>query len=196
MGRTVRRRRRQSRRHRQIRRRLTDPQSTGDVQINVVRVQPQPAARFQHRQQHRQPPAIPPDHRPARRSAGVRRQQRLHLHQHRARTLQPGEHRTARDIAPPLRQKQRRGIGNLRQTDIGHLKHADFVGGAKAVLHPAQNTELMPAVAFKIQHRIHHVLQHPRPGDRALFGHMPNQDQRKPLQLGHPDQLETTGANL
>ena len=33
-------------------------------------------------------------------------------------------------------------------------------------------------IAFEIQHGIDDVLEHARPGDRALLGHVPDQDAR------------------
>ena len=93
----------------------------------------------QHRQQHVQPAALPADHGTPRRRSGVRRQQRLHLQQHRPRALQPGEHGTPGDVAPTLGQEQRRRVRHFRQAAIGHLEHADLVGGAVAVLGGAQD---------------------------------------------------------
>jgi hypothetical protein len=50
---------------------------------------------------------------------------------------------------------------------VGHLEDADLVGGAEAVLHRAQDAELVAALALEIQRRIDHVLQHAGAGDRA-----------------------------
>ena len=88
------------------------------------------------------------------------------------------------------------GLATSASPRAGHLEHADLVGGAEAVLHPAQDAELVAAIAFEMQHHVHHVLQHARPGDVALLGHMPDQHQRETLRLRGADQLEGRRAHL
>ena len=142
-----------------------------------MRAEPQSAARLQHREQHRQAAAVPADHRAARRAAGLGASSACtststgRVPSSPANTALPG------DVAAPLGEEQRRRVGDLGQAALGHLEHADLVGGAEAVLHRAQDAELMAAVAFEIQHGVHHVLQHARPGDGALLGDVADQDQ-------------------
>ena len=71
------------------------------------------------------------------------------------------------------------GLATSARPAVGHLEHADLVGGAEAVLDRAQDAELVAAVAFEIQHRVHHVLQHARPGERAVLGDVADQHQRE-----------------
>ena len=54
----------------------------------------------------------------------------------------------------------------------------------------------MAAVAFEIQHRVDHVLQHARTGDGAVLGDVADQHQREFARLGELDQLEAGGAHL
>ena len=54
----------------------------------------------------------------------------------------------------------------------------------------------MPAIAFEIERRIHHMFQHTRPGQRAFLGDMPHQHQRKAACLGQPDQFSRASAHL
>ncbi len=70
----------------------------------------------------------------------------------------------------PLGEEHRRGVRHLGQAGALHLEDADFVGAAEAILVRAEDAEGVPALALEVQHRVHHVLQHPRPGDGALFG--------------------------
>ena len=93
-------------------------------------------------------------------------------------------------------EKQGRRVGHLDQAMIAHLEDADLVGGAKAVLDRAQDAELMPALALEIEHGIDHVLEHPRPGDDALFGHVADENQDETTPLRQPDQFLRRGADL
>ena len=65
-----------------------------------------------------------------------------------------------------------------------HLEDAYLVRGAKAVLDAAQQAVGMEALALQVEHHIHHVLQHARPGNRALFGHVPHEEDGRVLGLG------------
>ena len=58
----------------------------------------------------------------------------------------------------------------------GHLEDADLVGRAEAVLHRAQDAELMAALAFEIEHRIDQMLDRLGPGDLAVLGDVADQD--------------------
>ncbi len=99
-------------------------------------------------------------------------------------------------MAPALGQKQRARIGHLGQAAISHFEHADLVGGAEPVLGAAQDAELVAAIAFEMQHRIHHVLQHTRACQGALFRHVPHQNQAEAALLGQPDQFEPRRPHL
>ncbi len=57
-------------------------------------------------------------------------------------------------------------------------KQTDLQRAAEAVLHPPHHPVAVVAIALEIQHRIDHVLQQPRPGQRPLLRHMAHQDQR------------------
>ena len=51
-------------------------------------------------------------------------------------------------------------------------------------------------VALKIEHRVHHVLQHAGPGQRALFGHMAHQHHGGATGLGRAREVRRTLAHL
>ena len=181
---------------REVGRRLADPQAAGDVEIDLVAGERQPAAGLQHRQQHGEAAASQPT--TARRgvASGEGDDQRLDLHQHRPRALDAGEHGGAGDAAAPLRQEQGGGVGHLLQAALGHLEHADLVGRAEAVLDRAQDAELVAALALEIEHGVDHVLEHARAGDLAVLGDVADQHQDEAALLGEADQLGRGAAHL
>jgi sodium/hydrogen exchanger family protein len=152
--------------------------------------------RFEHRQQHGEPPAVPADDGAPGRAAGVGREQGLDLHQYRAGAFQAGEHRAAGYVASALGEEKRGGVGDFGEAGLGHLEHADFVGGAEAVLDGAQDAELVAAVAFEVEHGVDHVLQNARAGEAAVLGHVADQDQGEFAGFSEPDQFETAGSDL
>ena len=95
-----------------------------------------------------------------------------------------------------FRQEQLRWVGNLDQSAIGHLEHADLVGRSEAVLHRAQDSELVPALAFEGQNGVDHVFQYLGAGNRPLLGDMPDQQQGETAAFGDADQLLRAGADL
>ena len=67
-------------------------------------------------------------------------------------------------------------IGDLLQSGAGHLEDADLVGRAEAVLHGAQDAELVRALALEREHGIDHVLDDAGPGDLAVLGDVADED--------------------
>ena len=61
-GRPVSGRRGERRGHSKIRRWLAHPEPARDIEIDIGRIQPQPAAGLEHREEHRKPSAVPADH--------------------------------------------------------------------------------------------------------------------------------------
>ena len=62
-----------------------------------------------------------------------------------------------------------RRIGNLYESVLAHLEHADLVGRAEAVLRRAQATERPCRLALEVQHTVHHMLKDFRAGKRTLL---------------------------
>jgi hypothetical protein len=79
-----------------------------------------------------------------------------------------------------LREEQRRWIGDPLQPALGHREDAELVGGAEAVLDRAHQPEARMRVAFEVEHRVDDVLEHARPGDRAVLGDVPDEDHDVP----------------
>ena len=94
------------------------------------------------------------------------------------------------------RQEERRGVRDLPQAPVGHLEHADLVGRAEAVLHRAQDAEMVAGVALEGHHRVDHVLDHPRAGDLAVLGDVADEDHGRAGGLGEADQRLGAAADL
>ncbi len=105
-------------------------------------------------------------------------------------TVEPG--------VPSLRSARNtcEGLVTSRMPQLRHLEHAYLVGRAETVLYPAQHTVLVEAVALQVQHHVHDMLQHARPGDGAFFGDMPDQKNRRVGFLGHAQQTHRAFAHL
>ena len=99
-----------------------------------------------------------------------------------ANTAVPGEPRSRSD------RNSSDGLATSRRPDAGHLEHADLVGRAEAVLHRAQDAELVRAFALEREHRVDHVLDHARAGDLAVLGDVADQDDGGAGALGEADQ--------
>ena len=98
--------------------------------------------------------------------------QRLDLHQDWAGPFHgTGHYRTGGSLGLSIQHKFRRVL-HLFQSGFPHLKHANLIGRAKTVFHAAQDTVRSMPVPFKIQYRIHHMLQYPRACHHAFFCHM------------------------
>ena len=79
------------------------------------------------------------------------------------------------------------GLATSRRPLVRHFEHADLVGRPEAVLHRAQDAEVMAAFALEIEHGVDHVLDDARAGDLALLGDMADQHDRRAGRLGVAD---------
>jgi hypothetical protein len=79
---------------------------------------------------------------------------------------------------------------------VGHGEDAEFIDRAEAVLDRADQAEAGMGVALEIEHGIDDVFEHARPGQRALLGHVADQDDRDAGLLGQPRQLRRAFAHL
>ena len=104
--------------------------------------------------------------------------QRLHLDQQR-----PAAIARHRDEAPGhrLRVRDRKiadGLRTSRSPRRGHGEEAELFDRPEAILGGAQHAVAAAGVALEIQHRVDQVLEQLRPGDRALLGHVADDDDR------------------
>ena len=143
---------------------------------------------IEHREQHREAGRSTPTQL-RRRPAVGRREQGLHLEQQRTRALELAQ--THEPAAPPGRSARNAadGLRDLAQAAAGHLEHAELGGAAEAVLAGAQEPERALVVAVERQHRVDEVLEHARAGELAVLGDVPDEHDRRAVQLGEADQL-------
>ena len=66
------------------------------------------------------------------------------------------------------------------------VEAADLVDGAEPVLHRPHHAEAGVAVALEVEHDVDHVLEDPRPGDRAVLGDVTDDHGGDVAGLGHP----------
>ena len=108
----------------------------------------------------------------------------------------PAKTAEPRGGALAVAEEERRGVGDLGQPRAGHLEDADLVGGAEAVLDGAQDAELVPALAFEVEHRVHHVLDHAGARDLSLLGDVAHEHHGQPAALCEGGELVRAGADL
>jgi hypothetical protein len=105
-------------------------------------------------------------------------------------TTEPGRARAA------IREEERRRVGHAVETAIGHLEQAELVDGAEAVLHGAEQPEGVVALTLEREHGVDQVLEHARPGERALLGDVPDQHRAHRALLGEAHQPVGALAHL
>ena len=64
---------------------------------------------------------------------------------------------------------------HLAQPGVVHREDPEFVDRAEAILDRANDPEMAVALALEIEHRVDHVLEHPRAGQRAFLGDVSDQ---------------------
>jgi hypothetical protein len=107
-----------------------------------------------------------------------------------------GKHRRSSHRLVAIGEEQGRRIGNLLQPAFRHREDADFIGAAEAVLDRAEDPVLVTALTFEAQHRIDHMFEHARAGDRPILGDVPDEHQRSAPLLGKADQFLRGCADL
>ena len=107
-----------------------------------------------------------------------RRHERLDLNEQRTGALDRRDDDAPCDPATALLEEDLRGVLHLAQTVIPHLEHAHFVRRSEAVLRGPQDPEGVEALALEIEDRVDDVLQNARARDRALLGHMSDEEDR------------------
>ena len=100
---------------------------------------------------------------------------------------------TAAPTSPGSRPAEQ--LGRVRDADepgARHLEDAELVRGAEAVLRRPQDPMRVVAVALELEHAVDEMLEHARPGDRAVLRHVSDEDRRHALLLG--DAQQPTGC--
>ena len=132
--------------------------------------------------------AVEPGRRPPRALERRGGDQGLHLGQHRPAALHGDRHAGARDLAGLVLDEQAGRVGDRGDAVGAEVEAADLVDRAEPVLHRADHPEPGVAVALEVQHDVDEVLEHPRPGDRAVLGDVADEHGGDVAGLGHPDQ--------
>ena len=80
---------------------------------------------------------------------------------------------------PPRRpRKAPTGSATSRRPACGHLQDGDLVGGAVAVLERTQEPQAAVALAVEREDRVDEMLECPRPGEAAVLGDLPDEQDR------------------
>ncbi len=82
------------------------------------------------------------------------------------------------------------------QAALRHLEDADLRDRAEAVLHRSHDTERVVAIAFEVQHRVDHVLEHARTGDRSLLRDVTDDERRDAVVLRDTHEPRRARADL
>ena len=165
-------------RHGQIRRRIGQPHSADRRQVDVTRPDPQVGPLLQHRRDHRRARRVDAADRAARRRRGRNGYQGLHLADERTLAVERHGDRGARNRRWPLIEEKPRRVRNAVNPVVVQHETADLVGRAEPVLDPAHHAKRRRLVAFEMQYDVDEMLQRSRPCDRAVLGHMADQDDR------------------
>ena len=116
---------------------------------------------------------------PCARRAGAAGDQRLDLDQQRPAALQRRRDDAARRRAAVVGQERAGRVGDLEQAGLAHLEDADLLGRPEPVLGRAQEAQRGVALAVEADDRVDEVLEGLRPGDRAVLGDVPDEDDRR-----------------
>ena len=95
-----------------------------------------------------------------------------------------------------LGQEQGRRVRYLAQPLVGHGEHTQFVHGAEAVLERPHQAEAGVGIALEVEHRIDHMLEHTRPGQGAVLGHVADENDGHAGLLGHAGELRRALTDL
>ena len=182
-------------RDREVRPGLFDADAPGDVDEHVRAAEPEPRVTAEDGHDHREPPRVH-----ARRDASRHRElrlgdERLHLEQQRPAPLEHAADRGP-DLARMRRPEELGRIGHAYEPGAGHLEHSELVRGAEAVLRRAKDAMRVVAVTLELEDAVDEVLEHARPGNRAVLRHVADEDRGHARLLRDPHEAAGSLANL
>ena len=148
-----------------------------------------PAWRFMHGQQHRDALRIETLRDAPRRAEAHAIHQRLQLDQQRPTSIARHRDDAAGRRLGRTRQENRRRVAHLAQPLLAHVEERELTHRAEAVLGGAHVAKTARRVAFEIQHRVDQVFERARTGDRAVLGHVPDDDDARPGALREAHEL-------
>ena len=126
----------------------------------------------------------------------ARRDERLHLGDERAPALEGHRDAGAGDADVAVGEEQPAGVGQPDDADVGEVEAAHLVGRAVAVLHRADQAQPGVPVALELDDDVDEVLEHPRAGDRAVLGHVADEQDGDAAALGRLDEAGRHLADL
>ena len=164
---------------------LIQAEPADDVDVDILIGENVSGPLFQHRQQQIHPVVVKPAGRAPGTGEGGFGHKRLNLTQNRTGPLHHTGNAGAGNSDGTAFQHDLGRILNLFQPLAGHIKHPDFVGGAVAVFHGAQDPVRKGLVPLKIEHGIHDVFHDLWPGNRAVLVHMTHNKGWNLVGFGH-----------
>ena len=132
----------------------------------------------QHSEQEAQALRVESLREPARVLRGARIDERLHLDEHGPCAFARHERDAARHGRAVPREEDRGRVLNFPEAVLCHQEEAHLVRRTISILRGAHDPEAAADVALEIQDRVDHVLEHARPRERALLGHVADEQRR------------------
>ena len=80
------------------------------------------------------------------------------------------------------------GFSTAESPVLAHAEDAHLLGGSKAILRGAEQSEGMAPVALEAEDCVHQMLEHAGAGDGALLGDVTHQHQDGSMRLGRRGQ--------
>ena len=172
------------------------PHAPHHVGKHVLIAEHQTAVAVQHGQQQGQAILLQTDGDAPRVAQGTLVHQGLNLHQQRACPLPHHHDHAAGGGGFATLQKDGGGVAHLAQAALGHGENTQLIDRAKAILLTAQGAKALVVGAFQEHGAIDHVFEHLGPGQTAVFGHVPDQQQHGSAVLGRASQTGRAVAHL
>ena len=182
--------------HTQVHRRVSNPQSSGNIQEHILLHQLEANPLFHHRQKHVQSSLVKPRCRTLRCSICSRTHQSLRFYQERTDALNGCTNGYTRKSVMILCKKQLRWIAHLSQSSLQHLVDTQFRSTSESVLDAAQDAIHIMLVTLKLDNGIHNMLQYLRSRQGSLLIDMAYQDNRNATGLGKAEKMGCTLTDL
>ena len=129
----------------------------------------------QHGQGHDQAAAVQADHRALGLGLAHGGHQGLELDHQGAAALHGREHHAAGHPDQPVPEQEPAGVVDPVEALVAHLEQPELAGGPEPVLDGQEEPEGMVPVPLEAEHGVHHVLEGPGTGQRAVLGHVTDQ---------------------
>ena len=124
---------------------------------------------------HGQPLRVDPGRDPPRHREVGRRDEGLDLEQDRSGAFERASDGRS-DFAFRAASEELRRLGHPDEAGARHLEHPELVRRPETVLRRAQNSVRVVAVALELEHAVDEMLEHARAGDRAVLGHVADEE--------------------